>query len=113
VLFGGNQTRDWTYVGDLVKLIWEAALSLHEQRVNNETINASFGKSISLLGVVQQIEELTGKHINLQIAPQKSSDVMSCNNVSTKVREIFPSVEDTIFSDAMKSTIEFYLSEQT
>lgn len=111
VLFGGDQSRDWTFVGDLVELIWKGAVALHDLDVTNETINASFGTSRSLTYIIETIEELTGKPINVQISPRKSSDVMSCNNLSARLTSTFPGVKETAFSDALKSTIDFYRAE--
>ena len=62
-VFGdGRQTRDFVYVGDLVKLLAQA---LSGTQTAGQVINVGRGKQCSLLELLATLEKLTGKPVAL------------------------------------------------
>jgi len=60
IIYGdGSQSRDFVYVGDLVRLIREV---IENKTIKNETVNAGTGKNTTILDVV----EYCGKVLNLK-----------------------------------------------
>jgi UDP-glucose 4-epimerase len=84
-LFGdGQQTRDFVYVGDLVKLLTQA-LTLKDMA--GQVINVGRGKQCSLLDLLAALEQLTGKPVERRFAAARFGDIVhSCADVTRLVR---------------------------
>jgi UDP-glucose 4-epimerase len=73
VLFGGGkQTRDFIFVGDVVNALASAATA---DRVNRTIINVGSGQEVSLLQLVEKIENATGREVHRLINTEDSGGV--------------------------------------
>ncbi|MFG2848888.1 NAD-dependent epimerase/dehydratase family protein [Kitasatospora sp. NPDC048296] len=68
---GGNQRRDFTYVGDVV----QAAVAAATAEVDSTVLNIGAGESTSVLGVLAAVEELTGHAVPVDRLPTQAGDV--------------------------------------
>ena len=84
-VFGdGRQTRDFVYVGDLVKLLAQA---LSGTQTAGQVINVGRGKQCSLLELLAVLEKLTGKPVERRFAAARLGDIVhSCADISRLVR---------------------------
>ena len=84
-VFGdGRQTRDFVYVGDLVKLLVQA---LTRAETAGQVINVGRGKQCSLLELLEALEKLTGKPIERKFAAARLGDIVhSRADISRLVR---------------------------
>jgi len=74
-IFGdGTQTRDFTYVDNVVHANILAATGPAET-VNGAPINVGAGEQTSLLGLVELIEGVTGRALPCRFAPPRAGDV--------------------------------------
>ena len=69
VLGDGRQTRDFTYVTDVVSATIAAA-----ERLTGPVYNISGGTSSTLLGAIAQIERLTGRRALIRFSPRARGD---------------------------------------
>lgn len=70
-IFGdGSQTRDFTYVDDIVR----ATFSAFEKRISGEIYNLGGGGNISLLDLLKIMEEVTGKKIKVSFKEREKGD---------------------------------------
>lgn len=70
-IFGdGGQTRDFTYVGDLVK-----GLRLSESCTDGRVMNLGGGNTLPLLEAITILEEAVGKKTCLEFLPVQAGDV--------------------------------------
>ncbi len=71
-LYGdGSQTRDFTYVGDVVS----AAVAAATGRTGTTVLNVGAGVSTSVLDVLSAVEELTGRTVPVSRRPAQAGDV--------------------------------------
>ncbi len=70
----GGQTRDFTYVENVVAANWLAA-SGAASRVSGHVVNVGAGSRTSLLDLVRSVEEVTGRKISLDFLPSRAGDV--------------------------------------
>jgi UDP-glucose 4-epimerase len=84
-VFGdGRQTRDFVYVGDLVKLLSQA---LVRTETAGQVMNVGRGKQCSLLDLLAALELLTGKPVERKFAAARLGDIVhSCADVTRLVR---------------------------
>nr|WSW42336.1 NAD-dependent epimerase/dehydratase family protein [Streptomyces sp. NBC_01001]WSW63222.1 NAD-dependent epimerase/dehydratase family protein [Streptomyces sp. NBC_00998] len=71
-LYGdGSHTRDFTYVGDVVR----AAIAAATRRIGTTVLNVGAGVSTSVLDVLSAVEELTGHAVPVTRLPAQAGDV--------------------------------------
>lgn len=61
VFGGGEQTRDFVYVTDVVDALVSVAMA---KGVNRQVINIGSGQETSVLALIEQIEQVTGRRAN-------------------------------------------------
>lgn len=75
VLFGdGTQTRDFTYVANVVDANILAATK-PAATINGSVVNVGAGVQTSLLGLIEIVERITGRQLALQRFPAREGDV--------------------------------------
>jgi UDP-glucose 4-epimerase len=84
-IFGdGQQTRDFVYVGDLVKLLMQA---LTRAEAVGQVINVGRGIQCSLLELLETLEKLNGKPVERRFEAARLGDIVySCADISRLVR---------------------------
>jgi len=102
----GEQTRDFTYVGDVVEA---NILAAHTQNQNafGETFNIGFGRNLSVNQVTQQIIKLSGKDIQPKHGPPVIEPKDTVADVR-KVKELLDWIPKVDFEEGLKKTFEFF-----
>ncbi len=104
----GTQSRDFTYVGDLVEVLID---SLKLDFWENEIVNLAFGVQISLNEVIEKIRK---KFPNLKIdrLQPRSGDIKHSQNDPTTLLKLFPNIQQTDFGFALEETLAWLLSNK-
>lgn len=104
----GQQSRDFTFVDDVVSIIWE----LLKKDLNGvHDLNLAWGNQVTLNELIKIIKndlKLDLKTVNIDSRP---GDIKNSQNNGIKIREEFPSISPTDLNLALKSTAEWYLSK--
>ncbi len=79
-IFGdGHQSRDFIYVGDIVRALWTAATV---PSIASATFSVGCGKAWSILDLVNRIGDMLGVRVQPQFAPARAGEVRhSCADV--------------------------------
>ena len=105
----GNQSRDFTYVGDVVTIIWEI---LHRDFQGLNDLNLAWGNQITL----NELISILITDLNLEIKTLNTSsrlgDIKNSQNDGKKIRELFSSIEPTDLRVALKATADWYLAKK-
>ncbi len=105
----GGQTRDFTYVGSLTRVVCDAVA----RRVTSpEPVNLAFGARLGLLEVVAMIEEVIGRPLERDHGPARPGDVRHSQADQTELRALFPEIEPTPFVDGLRATIDWFTATQ-
>lgn len=83
ILGDGAQTRDFTYVADIVK----GNLLAMEKAVEGEIFNIGGGSRISLMDVIPVLEGISGQAVQMEILPSSKGDVRDTSADITKAQE--------------------------
>ncbi len=109
VIFGdGTQTRDFTYVKDVAEVVIRAGSA---SGVSREVVNVAQGKRVSVLHLVEVLEEITGRDIERHFAPPRKGDVMHSQADITKMKRLFDYEPRFSFEEGMRHTFEWYVKE--
>jgi nucleoside-diphosphate-sugar epimerase len=103
----GEQTRDFTYVDNIVQANILAADAMN---VSGRTYNVAVGSSISLNQIIEQLQQLTGLDLEPVYVARRPGDVPhSLADVSRAMRDL-GYVPEVRFEDGLQRTLEFQRS---
>lgn len=107
-LYGdGSQQRDYTYVDDIARGSLAAL-----QPVGFEVINLGGDQPVSILEVIQQIEQLLGKSANIdQLAPAPGDVPATWADVS-KARQLLDWQPEIDLAEGLSRSVDWYLEER-
>ena len=101
-IFGdGGRTRDFVYVGDVVRAI-VAALGDGNSRV---VANVGTGGEITVLELARTIVELCGGKSAIQHAPQRAGEIVKSQARVVRLREALGVVAETSLVDGLRETL--------
>jgi UDP-glucose 4-epimerase len=105
----GTQSRDFTYVGSVCRVLDQA---LRRRTAHDGPVNLAFGSRITLLEVIAAIEAEVGHELEREHQPTRAGDVPHSQADTTRLRGLFPEVEPVAFEDGLRATIDWFRSEQ-
>ncbi|MCX7887633.1 MAG: SDR family oxidoreductase [Verrucomicrobiae bacterium] len=106
-IFGdGTQTRDFTYVEDVVEANIAAAQA--SGAALGETINVACGRRFSLLEVLETINATVGKKICPIFAPPRAGDILHSEAAIGKARLLLGWTPRVSFAEGIARTVAWY-----
>ena len=104
----GTQSRGFTYVDDIARGTIAALKPL-----GYEIINLGGHEVVSINGLVELVEELTGKKADVQYGPPNLADMFMNQANVTKAREMLGWNPQVNLSDGISNLIEWYKAERS
>jgi nucleoside-diphosphate-sugar epimerase len=101
----GEQTRDFTYVGNVVDGVLRACTA---SEASGEVINVATGGRVSLNELFRTIRGLTGATVEPRYAPARVGDVRDSQADISKARRILGYVPSTNLEQGLDRTIAWY-----
>lgn len=106
----GSTSRDYTYVDDIVSGIVSSINYVNTDKKVFEILNIGGDKTVSLIEMVETIEEVLGKKAKLNRLPMQPGDVnRTCADISHS-KEVIDYNPKTIFKEGIKKFIEWKLA---
>ena len=103
----GTQSRDFTYVGSVCRVLADAV----ERRVASpEPMNLAFGTRITLLELIETLEGLLGRPLERAHAAVRPGDVPHTQADTTRLRALFPDVEPVPVEEGLRATVDWFRS---
>ncbi|WP_329179236.1 NAD-dependent epimerase/dehydratase family protein [Streptomyces sp. NBC_01477] len=100
----GHQTRDFTYVGTVCRVLTRAAL---RRVVSAEPVNLAYGTRTSLLELAAELEAVLGTPVDLRHGPPRPGDVRHSHADNARLRSLFPEVEPVPLREGLRRTAEW------
>ena len=101
----GNQSRDFTYVGNVVDANLAAAKT---KDISGEIFNIACGESYSVLYIVEHLNKLLGKKITPKFAPTRKGDVRKTIADISKMKKLLKVEPKVDFKSGLKKTLEWF-----
>jgi UDP-glucose 4-epimerase len=101
----GRQSRDFTYVGTVVRLL---ARSVVEQRHSSFPVNLAFGSRTSLLQLVKKLNHVLGREVEVTFAPPRVGDVRDSQAANGRLLRLFPGCTAIPLVTGLAHTIEWF-----
>lgn len=101
-IFGdGEQTRDYVFVRDLVRIL---AKAMHAP-LGHEVVNVGAGRATSLLQLVQALGQVTGKSIEVGHAPARAGDIRHSLADNQRLQALLDERPDTPLVDGLRELL--------
>ena len=101
----GEQTRDFTYIDNVVHA---NLLAANAPKVNGEVVNIACGERVSVNQIIRQINELLGRNVKPKYVPERPGDVKHSLADITAARELIGYQPLVSFEDGLRRAIEWY-----
>lgn len=101
----GTNSRDFTYVGTVCRVLLDAA----ERRVTHpEPVNLAFGTNTTLLELVDRIEDAAGIPATVEHRAPRPGDVRHSQADNTSLRALFPDVSPVPLEQGLAETVTWF-----
>jgi len=97
----GSQTRDFTFVGDVVEVI---RTTLNQGVTHPTPVNLAFGLRISLLEVLEKMK-IFFPDLRVEFLPDRKGDVRDSQNSPELLKQLFPKIRPKSFDESLEETI--------
>jgi UDP-glucose 4-epimerase len=105
----GEQTRDFTFVGSVVRVIVDA---LDRAVTAPGPVNLAFGGRASLLELATTLEEVIGRPLPRAHGPARAGDVRDSQADQSRLRALFPGVEPDSLVEGLRATVDWFRDTQ-
>ncbi|MBU4149346.1 MAG: SDR family oxidoreductase [Candidatus Omnitrophica bacterium] len=101
----GKQTRDFTYIANVVQANIKAATT---PGIKCEVFNIACGKAYSVLDIVKYVNKILKKDIKPRLGPIRPGDVKYTLADITKAKKLLKFNPDIGFEEGLKKAIEYF-----
>jgi len=105
----GEQTRDFTYVANVVDGVLTAC---HAPGVSGEVINVATGGRTSLNVLYRALQDLIGARVEPGYAASRAVDVRDSQADITKAQRLLAYRPTVSFAEGLRATVEWYRASQ-
>jgi len=101
----GEQTRDFTYVADVVDGVLRACTA---EGVSGEVINVATGGRVSLRQLIAALQKILGTNVQPLFGPTREGDVRDSQADITKARQLLGYQPRTSLEDGLRKTVAWF-----
>jgi UDP-glucose 4-epimerase len=103
----GRQTRDFTFVGSVVRVLADAAV---RGVWSADPVNVAFGTRISILDLIAKLERVVGRPVSVEHGPPRTGDVRDSQASDRRLRVLFPDLEPVPIEVGLSATVDWFRS---
>jgi UDP-glucose 4-epimerase len=101
----GQQTRDFTFVGTVVKVLADAVL----RRVTcTEPLNLAFGTRMPIVELARRVAAAVGVPAEIQHGPARRGDVRDSQASSVRLKALFPGIRPIGLDEGLERTVAWF-----
>ncbi len=101
----GLQTRDFTYVDSVTRVLAEA---VGRKVTSDRPVNLAFGSQVSLVDLVAILEGVLERRLVVEHVGPRVGDVRHSKADQRRLRSLFPSVEPVPLGDGILATVDWF-----
>lgn len=105
VEWDGKQSRDFTYVGNVVQANLNACTA---PGISGEVFNVACGSTVSVIAIVNGLNKLLGTYIKPVYAPKRRGDVRKTYADVSKMKRMLRIKKITTFDEGLKNTVDWF-----
>jgi UDP-glucose 4-epimerase len=101
----GSQSRDFTYVESVARVLREAVV---RRTTSVSPVNLAFGSRTSLMQVVTMLGEVLGRRLEVEHLPQRPGDVPHSQADDSRLRALFPDLSPVPLRTGLERTVGWF-----
>ena len=101
----GGQTRDFTYVGTVVRVLSDAVSGAVTA---DGPVNLAFGSRVSLLEVLAELEDLLGHPVERRHVDARRGDIRHSQADGTRLHQLFPGIQAVPLREGLARTVRWF-----
>ena len=101
----GEQTRDFTYVDSVTRILVDA---VGRGVTSPRPVNLAFGGRYSLLELISELEDVLGHRVTVRHESPRLGDVRDSQADDTQLRALFADVEPVSLSEGLHATVAWF-----
>lgn len=101
----GRQTRDFTFVRSVTRILCEAA---RRHVTSDRPVNLAFGTRASLLDLIAELEHLLGRSLPTSHSDPRPGDVRDSQADNARLLELFPLAQAVPLRLGLSSTVDWF-----
>lgn len=101
----GEQTRDFTFIGTLTRVITDAVV---RKVTDLEPVNLAFGSRTSLNKLIDQLAEILGFRPEVEHTTPRAGDVRDSQADNSRLLGHFPEVEAVPLTEGLQATVDWF-----
>ena len=106
IIYGdGSQTRDFTYVGDVVNA---SLMAMKSAIAPGMTINVSSGRSVTILNLAETIGRVLNAPLDFRFAAARPEDVRNVRSDPSLAQSVLGFTSTTKLEDGLRRTAEWF-----
>ena len=103
----GEQTRDFTYVGTVTRVLADA---VRQRATSDVAVNLAFGTRTSLNELLSLMEAELGSPVTREHVAPREGDVRHSQADNTRLRALFPEVDPVPLREGLAETVAWFRS---
>jgi UDP-glucose 4-epimerase len=103
----GEQTRDFTYVGTVARVLTDAVV---RKVTDLEPVNLAFGSRTSLNALIDDLGEILGRRLPVDHMEPRAGDVRDSQADNGRLLRHFPHVEPVPLREGLTATVDWFRS---
>jgi UDP-glucuronate 4-epimerase len=100
----GNYYRDFTYVNDVVKILFLSA----KIKTKGKIFNLSSSRPIKLISFIKKVKKILKKDIKIKFMPRRNAEVLKTHGSNKKLLSFFKFVKFSSLDLGLKETIKWF-----
>ncbi|MFD9357910.1 NAD-dependent epimerase/dehydratase family protein [Streptomyces sp. NPDC060031] len=104
----GLQSRDFTYVETVCRVLIRAAL---RKAVSASPVNLAYGTRTSLTELITELEAVLGAPLDPRHLPPRPGDVRHSHAENSRLLSLFPDVEPVPLREGLERTVEWFRAQ--
>jgi len=105
VEWDGKQSRDFTYVGNVVEANLRACVA---KGVSGEVFNVACGTTTSIIAIVNELNKILGTSIRPKYAPKRKGDVRKTYADIGRMKRLLKIKKIVGFEEGLRRTVEWF-----
>jgi UDP-glucose 4-epimerase len=101
----GEQTRDFTFVGTVARVLTDAVL---RTVTDLEPVNLAFGSRTSLNALIEDLGEILGRRLPVDHVEPRAGDVRDSQADNARLLNHFPEMEPVPLRDGLTATVDWF-----
>jgi UDP-glucose 4-epimerase len=101
----GRQTRDFTYVGTVARVLADAVVGGVTCQV---PVNLAFGTRMSILELAHRLAAVVNVPIEIGHGPPRAGDVRDSQAADGRLRRLFPEIAPVTIGTGLEQTVEWF-----